>query len=194
MALLINVLSRLCKDHRRSEIPKVIKEWAEDCPLVEDVRKGKTTFEKEIKPLVDENLKIKGFRNTACTSETFKKMGVKVAKKFSDIVELNGVGGAGRRGYEYSLADCPGNTNWITTLMALLAGFSAFTLFAFFACMRHQNPDDQYVWCIPAIGGIVMTLIFTFQTKENLSERKQIAQKALNDAKTLDKIFAEAKA
>lgn len=154
----------------------VLEEWNAS-PLVADVMAGKTTFEKEIAPLVDENRKLffwNHFGGKLCNSQQYSE----IVKRIQGIVSLR-----------YSNSDLselvkPFDRGTISGLLIY------FFIIAFGVMCAFVVASDSGVVCAIMLFVFCSSIVTLFAIALScFFFRIEDAEKVLRDAKYLDSIF-----
>lgn len=86
---LLQEVANLPEYMRGDAIKNIVAEWRHESQLVDEVMRGRTTFERAIAPLVEENSKLRCFsREGACNSPQFEALAKEVGTKFDGILPL----------------------------------------------------------------------------------------------------------
>ncbi|MFA5986557.1 MAG: hypothetical protein WC819_04405 [Parcubacteria group bacterium] len=198
---LLQKVKSLPKYLHQHAIKSIGTKWRKERPLVEDVLSGRTTFEKAITPLVEENTKLTYFScyDGVCNSEQFDGIVKDCKEKFADILDMEFYEYFGRGGLQtYDLTETVDFTKIFWAEVTFSLKLIAMALIISFVMMGCAEGSIFTPWNIVkslltviSVGfgllAIVVRLFFVYPN--SLSGRRMYAKKVLKDAQFLDEMF-----
>lgn len=177
----------------RDAIKNIVTEWRRKSPLVDEVASGHTTFEMAIVALVEENSSLRYFsyRKGICNSPKFETLAKETRTKFAGIVPLLRKLHLGKIGEIEVVCDLtepvhPRLSSWSHVLLIVglpCWGASYFADRGLFALWQWPVVASVAIGLLGTIGGLLIGYPL------DLSERRELAQKKLEQAKFLDVMF-----
>ena len=176
-------------------ITKIFSEWERKNLLVAQVMAGKTTFEKAISPLIEENLLLNEENKDACNSEKFEKITKSAEEKFSGIMTFHNYFATMNLSGPFKWTKIQNNHQWEGFGLKLLM----FCPFISILLVNHWLLRDFNLFLLittfaMGVYGIISLRNWGLElTKEDVKCRKNLAEVVLNNAKFLDNMADKAK-
>ncbi|MCI0566125.1 hypothetical protein L0Y46_02905 [bacterium] len=199
---LLQEVTNLPEYMRDDAVKNILAEWRRKSPLVDEVVGGRTTFERAIAALVEENSQLTYLnRKGACNTPQFETMAKETATKFAGILPLVSYRFIPRVGVvEHHLTETVdfGQSVWRTIRfnvgMALVAVLLVWGGISYFAV---KELFAYWQWAI--VGGIGFGLFLSIGQllvgyPHYLSDRRALAETTLQRAKFLDAMLKPQKA
>jgi hypothetical protein len=191
---LLQEVIRLPKYMHDDAVKNIVSEWRRNSPLVDEVVSGKTTFERAIAALVEENKHITYLnRKDACNTPQFEAMAKETATKFAGILPLMSYRFVARADVvECHLTETVDFSKSVWSSVKLNVGMALLALSLIWVGISYFILKELFAyWSWVIVGGIGFGLFLSVGQllvgySQYLSDRRALAEATLQRARFLD--------
>lgn len=201
----IKYISRLPEYAGRKEsLEKAVSEWRKRVPLIDQVVRRKTTFEKAISFIVNENLALSywSYRHGVCSTPAYEQLARNLQERFRKIFPFSTnqiwpIEPDLTRALISPFTSCLQQLR-ISLMLIMSCGVVGSTMVFMLVNFEPSTTIDQvwvlslFAFLLPSLFMVVMIVLVIFNKHEtSVSRRKDIARILLERAKYLDGVISE---